>query len=287
MISAARNDAEQDITGGAASETGRLCVPGAAPVASQRVRLFSGLSVQLLTAVAACKNPLLLARLICLLCAREDEPGNPQLAAAVAAFEALDGNGQVSFGASIDITNRSYHVLRLIALQLREMVDAVVAFDRYAQILDRLREALGLVLCPRYGVEFMLRAEATLACNSFAILRSSVPDADPDHRCASIMHPTPLLALTDAHASRSRGGMGTGVFLVASMLNHSCEPNCTYTTAADLNGHTLTISALRDIQEGEELFISYTDPSAPCSVRRARLRQYGFECDCTRCCTET
>jgi len=44
-----------------------------------------------------------------------------------------------------------------------------------------------------------------------------------------------------------RGGNAT------RFINHSCEPNC----AAETDGQSVTIAALRDITAGEELFLDY------------------------------
>ncbi len=44
-----------------------------------------------------------------------------------------------------------------------------------------------------------------------------------------------------------RGGNST------RYINHSCEPNC----AAETDGSVVTITAVRDVAAGEELFLDY------------------------------
>ena len=46
------------------------------------------------------------------------------------------------------------------------------------------------------------------------------------------------------------------------------------------------ILALRDIDPGEEITISYVDAELPLEERTDGLRDYGFECDCDRCLAE-
>ena len=45
--------------------------------------------------------------------------------------------------------------------------------------------------------------------------------------------------------------------------------------------------ALREIEPGEELFITYTNPRVPLENRRQHLLEWGFgTCDCSRCLME-
>lgn len=49
----------------------------------------------------------------------------------------------------------------------------------------------------------------------------------------------------------------------------------------------VTLVALRDIRQGDEVCISYVDRMAPVTERRAVLRDhYEFECKCARCVKE-
>ncbi|KAF1344899.1 hypothetical protein BDV97DRAFT_373252 [Delphinella strobiligena] len=66
----------------------------------------------------------------------------------------------------------------------------------------------------------------------------------------------------------------------ASMLNHSCDPNVYFF----VEGNQLRFRTIRPISDGEELFISYTDPSYDVKSRgKELLMNYYFECTCRRC----
>jgi len=74
--------------------------------------------------------------------------------------------------------------------------------------------------------------------------------------------------------------IGFGLFPLASIFNHSCLPNCTYTN----EGAHLTIRLLRPVSEGEELCINYTELYSARDERRAELKASKFfECRCRRC----
>ncbi|XP_065336898.1 uncharacterized protein LOC135937648 [Cloeon dipterum] len=72
-----------------------------------------------------------------------------------------------------------------------------------------------------------------------------------------------------------------GSYHVASLCNHSCDPNvvCTY------YGKTMVGRAARPIKKGDQLFIRYCNLfyNLPKETRRERLSQYNFECDCDAC----
>ncbi|KAI0851990.1 SET domain-containing protein [Daldinia vernicosa] len=74
----------------------------------------------------------------------------------------------------------------------------------------------------------------------------------------------------------------TGVFIKASRFNHSCDPNCWYTTTS-WTGHFIC-TPMRPIKEGEEITISYIPNQATREKRQAQLlRCWGFICQCNRC----
>lgn len=76
--------------------------------------------------------------------------------------------------------------------------------------------------------------------------------------------------------------VGVGLYPSVSLLNHSCDPNCSIV----FNGPLLLLRAVRDVQAGEELTISYLDLLMTSAERRQQLRdQYCFDCDCARCLT--
>lgn len=78
---------------------------------------------------------------------------------------------------------------------------------------------------------------------------------------------------------------GVGLFLLQSLCSHSCAPNAE--SSFPHNNYTLSLVALRDIGQGEEITLSYLDE---CSVSRSRhsraklLREnHLVTCACARC----
>ncbi|KAF8516572.1 hypothetical protein BU17DRAFT_76629 [Hysterangium stoloniferum] len=73
-----------------------------------------------------------------------------------------------------------------------------------------------------------------------------------------------------------------GIFLKINRCNHSCGPNAAPKWSLDTLSSSLY--ALRPIRAGEEITITYIDPTHPQSDRVAKLQQnYRFTCDCPHC----
>lgn len=75
----------------------------------------------------------------------------------------------------------------------------------------------------------------------------------------------------------------SGLYLHLSIFNHSCNPNCIKLSPTQ-QGEPSVVRALRHIQPGEELTISYIDTheqSVP--KRHYDLRSFDFRCECSRC----
>ncbi|KFY31565.1 hypothetical protein V493_00994 [Pseudogymnoascus sp. VKM F-4281 (FW-2241)] len=75
--------------------------------------------------------------------------------------------------------------------------------------------------------------------------------------------------------NRFRTGCSSGIFLVASRFNHSCNPIIRY--SYDYQQRELIFSTRRNVKEGEELTIMYTPNPQDLSM------DYGFLCDCGVC----
>lgn len=76
--------------------------------------------------------------------------------------------------------------------------------------------------------------------------------------------------------------MGTGMFPVANCMNHSCLPNVVSMSRS--TNETLDVVAIRPIQPGDELHISYIDESEPRAQRQRKLlKYYQFTCECEKC----
>lgn len=81
-----------------------------------------------------------------------------------------------------------------------------------------------------------------------------------------------------------RGSCTQGIFLEAARINHSCLPNAHFAWNETLN--RLTIYAIHDILNGDEILINYRldDCYKPARTRRLKLRQiYDFNCMCVAC----
>ena len=83
---------------------------------------------------------------------------------------------------------------------------------------------------------------------------------------------------------------GTAMFATACKMNHSCDPNVLLVYQSHPSWQqplTLYALAIKDIQEGEELTISYIDHSNKSLEERQQLLvNYGFVCTCSLCTDE-
>uniref|UniRef100_A0A023F770 Putative histone-lysine n-methyltransferase smyd3-like isoform x1 n=1 Tax=Triatoma infestans TaxID=30076 RepID=A0A023F770_TRIIF len=80
--------------------------------------------------------------------------------------------------------------------------------------------------------------------------------------------------------------LGTGIYLGASTIDHSCEPNA----VAVFSGTNITIRTIKDIPEFKwsKIRICYIDALKSTDERRTvLLEQYYFLCDCPRCNSST
>lgn len=71
------------------------------------------------------------------------------------------------------------------------------------------------------------------------------------------------------------------LFPEIAMLNHDCRPNAAY--FFDEQTMTQYVHAIRDIQPGEEITITYIDNEKDRKTRLARLQNWGFQCNCLSC----
>ncbi|KAK3001752.1 hypothetical protein RJ639_020479 [Escallonia herrerae] len=75
---------------------------------------------------------------------------------------------------------------------------------------------------------------------------------------------------------------GIGLWLLASFVNHSCNPNAKRLHIGD---HVI-VHASRDIKAGEEVTCAYFDVLLPLSKRKQMATNWGFSCNCKRCRVE-
>ncbi|GAB0138026.1 hypothetical protein EsDP_00006273 [Epichloe bromicola] len=86
---------------------------------------------------------------------------------------------------------------------------------------------------------------------------------------------------TVLHGEPPEADTSSGVWLLASHINHSCLANCKRSFIGDM----IIFRAMRDMQAGTELFISYCFPEPLDSYAEVQeqLRHWGFTCDCKLC----
>eukprot|EP00658_Telonema_sp_P-2_P002501 TRINITY_DN10941_c0_g2_i2.p1 TRINITY_DN10941_c0_g2~~TRINITY_DN10941_c0_g2_i2.p1 ORF type:complete len:182 (-),score=54.18 TRINITY_DN10941_c0_g2_i2:93-638(-) len=73
--------------------------------------------------------------------------------------------------------------------------------------------------------------------------------------------------------------VGSGIYNKLSAFNHSCVPNASIEFMSWNSCATLVATA--GIEEGEEILITYCETSLDDDERRAELKAYGFDCNCT------
>ncbi|XP_059453924.1 histone-lysine N-methyltransferase ASHR1 isoform X1 [Corylus avellana] len=74
--------------------------------------------------------------------------------------------------------------------------------------------------------------------------------------------------------------LGTGLYPVISIINHSCLPN----SVLLFEGRLAVIRAVQHIPQGDEVLISYIETAGSTMTRQKALKeQYRFTCTCPRC----
>ncbi|CAA0827867.1 Histone-lysine N-methyltransferase ASHR1 [Striga hermonthica] len=74
--------------------------------------------------------------------------------------------------------------------------------------------------------------------------------------------------------------LGTGLFPVIAIINHSCLPNAVLV----FEGRVAVVRAMQHIPKGTEVTISYIETAGSTITRRKALKeQYFFTCACDRC----
>ncbi|KDP32756.1 hypothetical protein JCGZ_12048 [Jatropha curcas] len=74
--------------------------------------------------------------------------------------------------------------------------------------------------------------------------------------------------------------LGTGLYPVVSIINHSCLPNAVLV----FEGRLAVVRAVQHIPKGAEVVISYIETAGSTMTRQKALKQqYFFTCTCSRC----
>lgn len=103
-----------------------------------------------------------------------------------------------------------------------------------------------------------------------------------DHHTADEPEEGRSLYIFRANAYTIPGGRW-GMFLKMARINHSCRPNVANSWASNEYFGRKVAWALRDIEEGEEILITYVRLLQSTERRQHRLDQYGFRCECDVC----
>lgn len=92
-----------------------------------------------------------------------------------------------------------------------------------------------------------------------------------------------LLAILNTNQVELETICGSGLFVVTAILEHSCCPNCSFSTNNDI----LYLTAIKDITVGDRLSIDYGNNFYRPTEERQRelLETYGFTCSCPQCTT--
>jgi len=79
---------------------------------------------------------------------------------------------------------------------------------------------------------------------------------------------------------------GLGLYSYLPLLNHSCNPNAAPLKQPQDQDDRTSVIAIRDINPGEEISISYIDESVSLEDRKEQLLDFGFDCQCEKCIEE-
>lgn len=172
---------------------------------------------------------------------------------------------------------------RNVVVGIMASIDGIDEVDRARCVLKCLAK---LEMDPR-ALDHVL----SLACSPSGYERA-VQAVQQLRRQAPEVFPDAVLGFPDDHVAKLLGVLntnshelenlgGSGLFLSACRMEHSCAPNCSFTTLGD----TLWMTAIRDVAPGDALSIDYGNFFyRPTPERRESLREsYGFDCLCSAC----
>ncbi|TFK19996.1 SET domain-containing protein [Coprinopsis marcescibilis] len=102
-------------------------------------------------------------------------------------------------------------------------------------------------------------------------------DKDPETDLKDV-----ALAIFETNAVSA--GSSVGIFPRMARLNHGCSSAFSAVYTYREKEGSLVVYAIKDVQKGTELLITYSDTKQPREQRRAYLqKQYGFHCTCSVC----
>ncbi|KXS16376.1 SET domain-containing protein [Gonapodya prolifera JEL478] len=207
------------------------------------------------------------------------------LAARLSALALLDVTRTRSFSSSLDLTNDLVSA-RYLTSGERHVPE--VWIEDYTAVKNMVWTEPGQA--GLFSLEWFVKTMSAFNLNSFRIVlpaTTPVKESDTHSEFANESPGSP------GQPDFNLQTVGSALFPLASMLNHSCAPNAAVAFSASPEHHAPLIHVLadRDIAEGEEVTISYVDPDGGDykigDERRMWLEwAYGFKCRCPRCMHE-
>ena len=171
-----------------------------------------------------------------------------------------------------------------IVKDLPEIVDFLVGLEVVGDV-DRARMVLKCIAMHREDPEMFRQIESLSHVNlpkcieAMQLLNNKYQDIIPSD--LSIERLGAALAVFNTNCHELRRFHGSGLFLTASRIEHSCVPTCNFTTF----GKELWITALINIETGDALSIDYRNFFyKPKEERQSTLKKsYEFQCTCVGC----
>ena len=140
--------------------------------------------------------------------------------------------------------------------------------------------------CREVAVRLLLAAKRQEEC-------PVTSDAAPDAAALTVEEEREVVELAERAFEKFSRVQGVGVFPMLGRIPHSCVPNVQLEAAhsGEPGGLRLTLVALRDLQEGEPLYVAkFPVAGKTVAQRQAELRslegQPSLECQCPRCSWE-
>ncbi|XP_048135570.1 histone-lysine N-methyltransferase ASHR1 isoform X3 [Rhodamnia argentea] len=147
-------------------------------------------------------------------------------------------------------------IISTTAMDNYSLVDALVAHmseidEKQLVLYAQMANLINIILqWPEINIKEVAENFSKLSCNAHTI-------------CDSELRP-----------------LGTGLYPVISLINHSCLPNAVLL----FEGRTAVVRAVQQIVQGSEVLISYIETAGSTTTRLKSLReQYHFACACPRC----
>uniref|UniRef100_A0A1B0CIA3 SET domain-containing protein n=1 Tax=Lutzomyia longipalpis TaxID=7200 RepID=A0A1B0CIA3_LUTLO len=186
---------------------------------------------------------------------------------------------------SEDVCNRIYH--KILGEQfveqlatLHEYMKSIFIEPIYAELLSPDNFKALFILVGRNG--------QGIGTSSFAAWQKNLEKVDIDDRASLENDIATLYDKFEEFSGSFLDVEGSGLYVVQSKLNHSCLPNAEIKFPH--SNHTLMIAAVKDIEPGEEICISYL---SECLLNRSRhtrhkflKENYLFVCQCELCTSQ-